>query len=207
MGTMSREPSAPYRASAPQEPDEPPPDPRGPWVLQTWTSRRSCPDCAVPLYAARQEGFRIDACGRCGGAWLDHTAVTRALEERSLVPAILAERAPSGAPAPGHDRPSRACPDCAKPLVATPLADARILVDTCDVHGTWFDPSEVRAAIEAHVRKRPPPVDPEVDRVIAEEARRGARRPPESYEPEYQLGRTGPDPTIFHTLFRAWFGR
>jgi hypothetical protein len=51
------------------------------------------------------------------------------------------------------------------------------------MHGAWFDPNEMRRAIEALVG--PPKVDPSVDRLIAEEAERGALRPPENYEATY----------------------
>ena len=46
----------PYRAPSAVEPDEPAPDPRGPWVLLTWTSRRPCVNCHLPLFAAKKEG-------------------------------------------------------------------------------------------------------------------------------------------------------
>lgn len=175
----------PYRAQGTLEPDEPPPDPRGPWVLQTWVSRRPCPDCGIALFAAKKEGYRIDACGRCGGAWIDQASIGRAVEERSLVPALLSDEAARRAPEPQPDRQGRACPDCQAPLAATRVHDAGVLIDLCDGHGAWFDPRELRAVIEALVRRRPPEVDPEVDRIIAEEARRGALRPPESYDVGY----------------------
>jgi hypothetical protein len=47
------------------------------------------------------------------------------------------------------------------------MRDAGVTIDVCAAHGAWFDPHEMRAAIEAVVRRRPPQVDPEVDREIA----------------------------------------
>ena len=75
----------------------------------------------------------------------------------------------------------RRCPDCGEPLTESEVRDAGVVVDVCSIHGTWFDPREMRAVIEAIVRRTPPAVDPEVDRVIAREAILGRHRPPESY--------------------------
>jgi Zn-finger nucleic acid-binding protein len=139
-------------------------------------SRRACPDCEVPLFAARKEGFRIDACGRCGGAWLDHVTAQHAIAERSLVPAILAEQASARASVGPPAQRARACPDCGVALVATGVRDARTEIDVCAEHGSWFDADEMRAVIEAIVRRRPPEVDPEVDRAIAREQALAALR-------------------------------
>lgn len=171
----------PYRAPSPVDPDEPAPDPRGPWVLQTWTSRRNCVNCNVPLFAARKEGFRIDACGRCGGAWLDASTLERAVAERSLVPAILSEEAAKRAPQRASEEWRRRCPDCGVGLVSEEIAKANVVIDVCRAHGAWFDPDEMRLTIGALVG--PPKVDPSVDRIIAEEAKLGALRPPETYDP------------------------
>ncbi len=173
---------APYRVVSPRDTDEPDPDPRGPWVLQTWVSRRDCPDCGIPLFAARQEGFRIDACGTCGGAWLDHHVARRAVEERSLVPARLSREAAR------HSRASpraqhRKCPVCASELVATHVADAYVVIDVCMAHGTWFDPDEIRLVVEAMVRRTPPQVDPSVDREIERAESWASLRPPANYQP------------------------
>jgi Zn-finger nucleic acid-binding protein len=172
----------PYRTAA-EDTDEPAPDPRGPWVLQTWTSRRECPDCGVHLFAAKKEGFRVDACGQCGGAWLASAMLTRAVEERTIVPAMLSEMASKHAPAPRPNSPGRKCPDCQDALEARHVEKARVAIDVCGAHGAWFDADEMRRTIEALVK--PPQVDPSVDRIIEEEAKRGAFRPPESYEVGY----------------------
>jgi Zn-finger nucleic acid-binding protein len=182
----------PYREAGTRDPEEPPPDPRGPWVLQTWASSLECPDCGIHLYAARKEGFRIDACGRCRGAWLDRSTSERAIDERSLVPAMLADVAASGVdPADGSPPSRRLCPDCRAPLITSRIADAGVVVDVCATHGTWFDPGEMRAVITAIVKRTPPAVDPEVDRIIAREAALGAQRPPADYRvPEGMFGAT-----------------
>jgi Zn-finger nucleic acid-binding protein len=173
----------PYRDAGAREPEEPPPDPRGPWVLQTWTSSRKCPDCRTLLFAARKEGFRIDACGGFCGAWLDHVTAGRAVDERSLVPAALADLAAAPTLDAPFAPPGRRCPDCQRDLVTQRIGDAGIEVDVCAEHGTWFDPGEMRKFITALARRKPSALDPEVDRIIEAEARLGALRPPANYEP------------------------
>lgn len=180
----------PYRGTSSTDPDEPAVDPAKPWALQTWTSRRECPQCAVPLFAARKEGFRIDACGTCGGAWLDHLTSERAIEERNLTPAQLADVAASHAPRVPETR-ERKCPVCTQLLQQTLVPDARVVIDVCSPHGAWFDPDEMRLVIEAMVRRTPPKIDPEVDEIIAREAFKGQFRPPENYDPnDYGTGPT-----------------
>jgi Zn-finger nucleic acid-binding protein len=145
-------------------------------------SRRVCPDCGVPLFAARKEGYRIDGCGVCGGAWLDHPSAQRAFAERSLVPASLADEAAAHAAALGPpDRPGRDCPDCRTPLAVTRIPDARAFIDVCAEHGAWFDPTELRRVTEAVVRRSPPKLDPEVEEAIRKEALLGQLRPPANY--------------------------
>jgi Zn-finger nucleic acid-binding protein len=173
----------PYRRPGERSPDEPEPDPRGPWVLQTWTSTLLCPDCAVSLFAARKEGFRIDACGSCGGAWLDHATAKRAIAERSLVPAHLSEAASARASWPRASGRERSCPVCSARLEATVVPDARVILDVCYEHGAWFDPHEMRPVIEAMVRREPPRIDPEVDRIIERTEEIGRLRPMERPAP------------------------
>jgi Zn-finger nucleic acid-binding protein len=179
----------PYRAPSAPPKDEPDPDHERPWAVQTWVSRRACPNCGVALFAARKEGFRIDGCGRCGGAWLDHATAQRAIAARDLTPAVLAEQASSRASGmTALASPGRSCPDCGERLAATLVPDAGASIDVCGAHGAWFDPREMRRVIEAVVRRRPPAVDPEVDRAIARAEALSYFRPPEDYRTRSEIG-------------------
>lgn len=171
-----------YRSPGDREPDEPPPDPRGSWVLQTWVSRRVCPDCGVLLFAARRDAYRVDACGSCGGAWLGHEEARRAFEERSLAPALLADEAAKRAERRAS-RGTRSCPECREELAPTDVRDAGVVIDVCASHGAWYDPGELRRVITAVAKRRPIPIDPDVEHAIAQAARQGAYRPPADYEP------------------------
>lgn len=183
----------PYRGASAGDPDEPPVDPHRPWALQTWTSRLLCPKCGISLFAARKEGYRVDACGTCGGAWLDHATAARAVSEQDLTPAQLSEQASRHAKGVVSLTP-RPCPVCRDTLRQRLVPEAPVVLDVCDAHGSWFDPDELRRFIEALVRANPPPPDPEVEEAIRREALLGQFRPPESYEPG------GDDLSIWHVL-------
>ncbi|MFO0742500.1 MAG: zf-TFIIB domain-containing protein [Labilithrix sp.] len=113
-----------------------------PWELRTWPSERSCPVCAIPLFAASKDGYRLDACGKCGGAWIAHRDVRRMIDTSSKTPIDLARMADS-VPAAAEAAPAaRECPECRSALVTENLAGVDI--DVCDQHGTWFDRHELR---------------------------------------------------------------
>jgi Zn-finger nucleic acid-binding protein len=184
----------PYRGASPIDPDEPPADPSRPWLLQTWTSRRECPQCKVPLFAARREGYRIDACGTCGGAWLDHATSARAIKERDLTPAQLSDDAAKRS-GRADEAAERHCPVCAVVLRRDLIGIAHVIIDVCDAHGAWFDPDEMRLVIEAVVRQNPIVLDPSVDAAIARERELGRLRPPANYHVPSGFGGG-----MFHTM-------
>jgi Zn-finger nucleic acid-binding protein len=140
----------PYRKPSQPDPQEPPPGAK-PWELQTWTSRRMCPTCSIPMFGARQDGFRIDACGTCGGAWLAHEEAQRMITARSSTPAKLSEQAAAAAPNRQLVPEGRPCPDCQTSLERHHIYPCD--VDSCKVHGTWFDAHELRACAEASIRR------------------------------------------------------
>ena len=104
----------PYRAPTPPTTPELAADPGRPELLQTWTSNRTCPICAVPLFAARQHGIRLDACGRCGGCFLPNDAAHRMLAStaKASVAADLASTADARATVASVPVATRNCPDC-----------------------------------------------------------------------------------------------
>ncbi len=147
----------PYRQASEREPDEPPTDESRPWALQTWTSKRTCPVCDVPLFAARRERFRIDACGRCGGAWAPAADTQRMLDERSVVIVELGRLASEKAEARTQLAPGHACLDCDEVLARHTIA-GRVVVDVCKMHGTWFDAGELEVLRVVLERLGPLPV-------------------------------------------------
>lgn len=133
--------SGPYREAG-SRPVAATPNDATPWELRTWESERSCPVCAIPLFAASKDGYRIDACGKCGGSWMAHADVRRMIDTSEKAPIELARMADSReVPRPGGTD-VRTCPECKGALVSEVLGGAEI--DVCDAHGTWFDRTELQ---------------------------------------------------------------
>lgn len=113
-----------------------------PWQLRTWQSDRMCPVCAIPLFAASKDAYRIDACGKCGGSWMALADIKRMIDTSEKTPIDLAKMADAVTPS-ARPAGERACPECKRTLVAEPLGGVQI--DVCDEHGTWFDQHELEA--------------------------------------------------------------
>lgn len=100
--------------------------------------------CAIPLFAASKDGYRLDACGKCGGAWIAHGDVRKMIDTSSKTPidlARMADSVPAMQPAEAAPAP-RECPECRSVLVTENLAGVDI--DVCNEHGTWFDRHELQ---------------------------------------------------------------
>lgn len=96
-----------------------------------------CPRCAdATLAVASIEGRKALGCPHCSGAFVGAELGLRLL-------AVLAPDVPP--PRVGHHSP--ACPVCRKGMrrvVAT-----KIEVETCKVHGVWFDAGDLRQLVHA----------------------------------------------------------
>jgi Zn-finger nucleic acid-binding protein len=120
-----------------------------------------CPGCRADLHDVANRTGRAAACSACGGIWLDNVT-SRSIVQNLLEPAVknaaqqadamAAQNAESAqaqgsgyrAPAPRPpDEAARLCPECGAPLAQTKFAAARILLDVCAAHGTWFDSREL----------------------------------------------------------------
>jgi Zn-finger nucleic acid-binding protein len=114
----------------------------------------------VELAVEDAGGVVVSACPGGHGVFVTDAA----LEELAAGPARVAAALDPGAPAAAADTnaPS-SCPRCAEPMVRRPAGgDARVIVDTCADHGTWFDAGELRAALAAtRTDRSPDAVDPD----------------------------------------------
>lgn len=113
-----------------------------------------CPRCRNPLTARPVQGGAGHACGGCGGIWLDSGAsqeVNRALCEHAVA---LAESASATAPWRIDVTARLGCPACGKLLERYPVPVARIELDHCREHGTWFDRDELGHVCRAMAVKR-----------------------------------------------------
>lgn len=133
------------------------------------SQEHDCPKCAASMETLEviidERSARLTKCSACAGMWLDFAAcqllVGGALDEVSR--AFVRDEAPGNpttkAPSPSGYResartaPEGACPVCAQSLasyVTDPaIHGARIALDLCAEHGTFFDAGEARALLTA----------------------------------------------------------
>jgi Zn-finger nucleic acid-binding protein len=118
---------------------------------------RACPRCDVALHARAVGELSLDDCAKCGGTFVDRAALEMLLGEKR------AARAESvlGAYDAGGDDPLPQppgkfyvkCPDCAVVMNRKMFAHgAKVIVDVCRVHGTWFDHHELPRIIRFVMR-------------------------------------------------------
>jgi Zn-finger nucleic acid-binding protein len=145
-------------------------NPARPWELRTWTSERYCPVCDVALFAAEKDGYRIDACGACGGSWMSHANAKKMIDSAAKTPIELAKITESIVPRASTENVRR-CPDCRQALERDVVAE--VVVDVCDEHGTWFDPRELEQVAVALIRDYGPAAKQAA--IDAEDAERAAK--------------------------------
>jgi Zn-finger nucleic acid-binding protein len=111
-----------------------------------------CPHCRRALHRGLHGGTYFDACGGCGGVWLDNNVSVAITQHADAMLLSLVERVSSQAApfAPLVVRP--ACPICAAALERFRIAE--VDVDICRAHGTWFDREELHAVARAFENDR-----------------------------------------------------
>lgn len=111
-----------------------------------------CPTCATTdlILVANKTG-RAAVCTRCGGTWLDNVC-SRAVVQNLLDEAVkwaareghaLAAKKSSARPVALRPEGERACPECTTAMKTTRFDDANLVIDVCNLHGTWFDAGEL----------------------------------------------------------------
>lgn len=144
--------SAPQRAPVPAS------------VVDGTARAERCPRCGGALTLRHGELTDVAACRAGHGVFLSHAAL-EALERAASAGAEVAriDGAASAATARGPDEVVKTlmCPRCGEPMTrrARPRAGTshtNVVVDVCEVHGTWFDAGELRQSVGA---SRPAPSD------------------------------------------------
>ena len=114
--------------------------------LKTWESQHKCPRCSYELFAGEREEFRIEACGWCGGVWMNEEHAKRALATGSHAPEELASKVEkSTRQVLISDEQALHCPECEAAMVRNKIGGTTI--DQCIGHGTWFDRMELAAVM------------------------------------------------------------
>ena len=111
-----------------------------------------CPRCHLTLQFQRYEGTDVLFCATCWGHWLNSESLERILEskdygfsrqERETVFRTWV----IGGTGDVSDRPVQDlnCPICRAAMSEVAFADdCPVLVDRCEVHGTWLDAGEIK---------------------------------------------------------------
>ncbi|WP_438022615.1 zf-TFIIB domain-containing protein [Sorangium sp. So ce233] len=114
----------------------------------------TCPRCAVPLHVGQAGGMTLHGCGRCGGIWLGPACAQRLADALPGEASALAARASSRAAVDADVTPIVHCPVCAQPMQRTHAAAARLDLDMCGAHGTWYDRHELERVAGAIAAQR-----------------------------------------------------
>ena len=107
-----------------------------------------CPRDGSALTEQQYEAsVSVDACGMCGGVWLDRGELEAIQEHRDRDHARDLVRLPDLLGAIGAHAGPTACPKCGTTMETGEYAHcSRVLVDVCpDGHGMWLDGGELRA--------------------------------------------------------------
>jgi len=163
---------------------------------------RLCPRCRVGLDAREVGGEIVDECATCRGVFVRRTLLPRLVDPLDLGAEVQREF-PPGHPRPVHGGPMYVrCPVCAalmnRRLFAT---GAKVVVDVCRDHGTWFDGAELRAVVDFAAGgglERAAELDAQRARAEAAEAKRSRERAP------WSGGRWEHEPTPEDGLAGLW---
>jgi Zn-finger nucleic acid-binding protein len=115
-----------------------------------------CPRCDQPLHPRLLGDVVIDECRGCAGVFLDKLAIERVVTDRrqARAEALLGVLRRGDLPpvAPGS-RMYVKCPTCKIVMNRRQFASgARVVVDVCRIHGTFFDAGELPRIIEFVMR-------------------------------------------------------
>ncbi len=117
----------------------------------------SCPRCAFALSTLATGAGPLDECERCGGLFVVHETLRALIDARRPPPVTGAD--PPGATAhfaSSHPPPPHAllpitylpCPSCTRPMNRKLFGrGSAVVVDTCKMHGTWFDQGKLTMAL------------------------------------------------------------
>ena len=109
----------------------------------------ACPRCRVLLVLGHAGGTLLWGCGTCGGIWLDNATAGRITSAMPPDALALADSAAGHARHQPDVHAAIACPECARPLSRRHVGAARVDIDVCEAHGTWFDKHELRHVAQA----------------------------------------------------------
>lgn len=111
----------------------------------------ACPRCSNALVGRRIEDVVAHECPECAGVFLDENAIGLVLQDHDNKRArAVAASLPRGvSPAPPQDGKLYVkCPICSTMMNRKQFAGAKIIIDVCRNHGTFFDAGELPAIMD-----------------------------------------------------------
>jgi len=117
-----------------------------------------CPRCNNRgMFPAAAGELLLQGCGACGGVWLDDASSRHLIAQPSAEAAHLATLAANNAQRPVSVQGPVSCPVCSETLRHHDFPNAKLRLDVCARHGTWFDRGELSvlvALVQEELRRR-----------------------------------------------------
>jgi Zn-finger nucleic acid-binding protein len=117
-------------------------------------SRPTCPRCAGALERVELTDLVLGRCPQCAGVWLDNGFSSRLAGGQLSPSALVVSRQAPVVAAPPPSGPLLQCPLCGVAMRRSLVLAARLEVDACAAHGTWFDRGELERAYLAFEQSR-----------------------------------------------------
>ena len=109
----------------------------------------TCPRCAAALGPRALGDATLHACRGCHGIFVEARLLPRVTDALDLGGEVLAEPPRRGRGEPTGGPMYLKCPCCAALMRRKLFAQgAKVVVDECAPHGTWFDDTELRTVAE-----------------------------------------------------------
>ncbi len=109
-----------------------------------------CPRCGSPLVALQAGAFTLDACRACAGVFAPTAAAAhlcQKLDEQMAAAVTQISAASADMSAMPDAGPQLPCPICNAPMERVVASETSL--DTCTMHGTWFDAWELERVMRA----------------------------------------------------------
>lgn len=101
-----------------------------------------CPRCSSPLRGSGSDG--VLGCDGCGGTFVTHAGLAELCDTNATAPPFAGAEATRSVSEAAYV----ACPQCHELMARRTFGGkGGLVVDVCFLHGTWFDPTELAAAL------------------------------------------------------------
>lgn len=111
-----------------------------------------CPRCSNPLRGSSKDG--VLGCDVCGGTFVTHAGLAELCDTNATAPPF----ARADATRSMSEAAYVACPQCHELMARRTFGGkSGLVVDICSLHGTWFDPTELAAALRVVASGGSPP--------------------------------------------------